>query len=240
MRIVAAIPARYTSSRFPGKPLAPIMGKPMIQHVYERVFLSNLFDEVWVVTDHQDIYDTVSRFGSKVAMTRSDHVSGTDRIWELAQNLKTDCIVNIQGDEPLIEADVLRKVVDSLAKGDPVVSAAYFSRDVAHYSAYDHVKVVMDAAGYSLFFSRAGIPRHLDADNAGFWHHVGIYGYTKEMLANFVSWGKSQLEDIERLEQLRFLENGVKIKIVRTEYSGFGVDRPEDIKIVENIMSFRG
>lgn len=240
MRISAIIPARYHSTRFPGKPLAKILGKPMIQRVYEQVVRSELFDSVWIATDNHLIFSLVKSFCSNVEMTRSDHESGTDRVWELAQNLDTDCVINVQGDEPLIEIDVLNKMVSALISGESVVSAAFLSNNFEWFSSRDHVKVVLDRSQYALYFSRASIPHSSNMGFVNFWHHVGVYGYSKKALSSFCGWEKSKLEQTENLEQLRFLENGEKVKILTTEYQGFGVDRPEDIFLVEEKLRVKG
>ncbi len=236
MIISAIIPARYNSSRFPGKPLATIIGKPMIQHVYEAVLSTNLFREVWVATDHPDIFSCVESFSGKVRLTRQDHVSGTDRVWEVASEIEADAVVNIQGDEPLIDKVVLQGICQALAENESVVTAAFFSENQEWYSSPDHVKVVVDSQNYALYFSRAGIPFNRESSSTAFWHHIGIYGYQKAALNRFVLLKRSSLEEKEALEQLRLLENGFKIKVVETCYCGFGVDRPCDLLLAEELM----
>lgn len=240
MDIAAIIPARYSSSRFPGKPLAEILGKPMVQRVYEAVAASNLFQRIVVATDHEGVFDCVVSFGGHAAMTRTDHASGTDRVWEVVSELPVDAVVNVQGDEPLIDKNLLQAICFQLNHKEPVVSAAFFSENREWFDSADHVKVVFDTQGYALYFSRSGIPFHREQKTFSFWHHIGIYGYQKSVLKRFVQQGPSHLEDVEKLEQLRLLENGFKIKLVQTDYQGLGVDRPGDIALIEKIIESQG
>lgn len=236
MDITAVIPARYDSSRFPGKPLIKILGKPMIQRVYEAVVESNLFDQVIVATDSDEIFQCVSSFSGKVAMTRKDHCSGTDRIWEVALKIESDAFVNIQGDEPLIDSTVLADICDSLNKHENIVTAAFFSQNYEWFMSPDHVKVVLDNNGYALYFSRSAIPYCQNSTFSGFFHHVGVYGFQKEALKRFVAFSKSSLENTETLEQLRLLQNGCKIKVNKTNYMGLGVDKPQDVAVIEGFL----
>jgi len=239
MIISAVIPARYFSTRFPGKPLVKIMGKPMVQHVYEAAMESNLFDQVWVATDHPEIFSCVQSFSGRAVLTSDKHQSGTDRVGEAVQNIKADAIINIQGDEPLVDGAVLKKICHELLLEESVVTAAFYSDNQQWFLSPDHVKVVLDKAGYALYFSRSGIPFFKGDNKFGFWHHIGIYGYQKKSLMHFVSLKKSMLEEKESLEQLRLLENGIKIKVVEAAHHGFGVDRPQDLLLVEELMKKR-
>jgi len=239
MVVWAIIPARYASSRFPGKPLVKILGKPMIQHVYEAVHSTGLFNNVVIATDHEEIFDCVDSFGGNVEMTEAGHVSGTDRIWEVVSGHPVEAVVNVQGDEPLIDGRLLAEIRLNLEKKEPVVSAAFYSENEEWFSSPDHVKVVLDKTDHALYFSRSSIPYFRDNQKSCFWHHIGIYGYRKEVLEQFVLRGKSFLEDTEKLEQLRLLENGFKIKIIKTQYQGIGVDRPQDVDLIEKIMKER-
>lgn len=239
MIVSAIIPARYASSRFPGKPLAKILGKPMIQHVYESVLKSGIFDQIWVATDHLEILECVASFKGKAMMTRTDHPSGTDRVWEVAAQIGADAVVNIQGDEPLLDQAVLQKIHRCLVAKEPVVTAAFNSKDWDSFASPDHVKVVVDNNGYALYFSRAAIPACRGESFVGFWHHIGIYGYQMDVLRRFVALPPSFLEKTESLEQLRLLENGIRIKVVETDHVGFGVDKAEDIFLVEDVLKKR-
>jgi 3-deoxy-manno-octulosonate cytidylyltransferase (CMP-KDO synthetase) len=238
------IPARYGSTRFPGKPLAVICGKPLIQHVVERCRQAKLLSEVIVVTDDRRIADAVQAFCA-VEMTRSDHVSGSDRIAEVAERHRHDAVINIQGDEPLIDPGVIDAVARALAASE-MSTAATAIRDVTEYGNPNIVKVVVTRAGRALYFSRRTIPYVRDAASRSvdeqlaafpFLKHLGIYGYRRETLLRLVRLPVSALEQAEKLEQLRALENGIGIDVVRVEYQGLGVDVPEDIQRVERLLN---
>jgi len=233
LKAVAIIPARYGSSRFYGKPLALLAGKPLIQHVYQRAHRSELFTEILVATDDERIYDTVTSFGGNVCMT-GKHESGSDRIAGVCRNLNCDVVVNVQGDEPFITAEVLRKLVDAMH--DNTIQVATLAHEVeSDENNPNWVKVVCDASGNALYFSRAPIPYYRDGIS-GYLKHIGVYAYRKQTLLQFVQMKPSRLEKIENLEQLRLLENGISIRIVKTEYNGFGIDTPEDLKQAEELL----
>jgi 3-deoxy-manno-octulosonate cytidylyltransferase (CMP-KDO synthetase) len=238
------IPARYGSTRFPGKPLAVICGKPLIQHVVERCRQAKLLSEVIVATDDRRIADAVQAFCA-VEMTRSDHVSGSDRIAEVAERHRHDAVINIQGDEPLIDPGVIDAVARALAASE-MSTAATAIRDVTEYGNPNIVKVIVTRAGRALYFSRRTIPYVRDAASRSvdeqlaafpFLKHLGIYGYRRETLLRLVRLPVSALEQAEKLEQLRALENGIGIDVVRVEYQGLGVDVPEDIQRVERLLN---
>ena len=241
-KIIGIIPARYASTRFPGKPLARIAGKPLIQHVVERCQEAKLLSEVIVATDDTRIWEVAQNF-CRAEMTRPDHPSGTDRIAEVARNYACDGIINIQGDEPLIDP----MVVDAVARGledEEMSTAAAPLTDPAEYDNPNVVKVVVNAAGRALYFSRRTIPFVRDAAPGveplaafPFLKHLGIYGYRREVLLRLVKQPVSPLEKAEKLEQLRALENGIQIMVVRVNYECVGVDVPADVKRVEKILA---
>jgi len=241
MKIIGLIPARYASTRFPGKPLALIAGKPLIQHVVERCQKAKSLDEVVVATDDTRIWEVAQDF-CRVEMTAPEHSSGTDRIAEVAANCACDGVVNIQGDEPLMDPRVIDAVAGALA-GDEMSTAAALIRDVAEWENPNVVKVVVNAAGRALYFSRRTIPYVRDAATGAqqlaafpFLKHLGIYGYRRATLLRLVKCKVSPLEQAEKLEQLRALENGIPIAVVRVNYDSVGVDVPADLKRVEQIL----
>ncbi|MBO10667.1 MAG: 3-deoxy-manno-octulosonate cytidylyltransferase [Planctomycetaceae bacterium] len=243
MNIIGIIPARYASTRFPGKPLHPIAGKPLIAHVVERCREAASLAEVIVATDDDRIAEVAREF-CRVEMTRSDHSTGTDRIAEVAGRVECDAVVNVQGDEPLIAPAVIDAVAGALSNAE-MSTAASPVNNISDVSDPNVVKVVVSAEGRALYFSRRTIPfvRDLaDADAAAqlaafpFLKHLGIYGYRRETLARLVGLEPSPLEEAERLEQLRALENGIAIAVRRVEHDAVGVDVPEDVARVEALL----
>ncbi|MGP8198926.1 MAG: 3-deoxy-manno-octulosonate cytidylyltransferase [Limisphaerales bacterium] len=241
MKIIGIIPARYGSTRFPGKPLALIAGKPLIQRVVEQCQKARSLDEVVVGTDDTRIWEVAQNF-CRVEMTAPEHVSGTDRVAEVAANCACDGVVNIQGDEPLIDPRVIDAVAGALA-GEEMSTAATLIKDVAEWDNPNVVKVVVNAAGRALYFSRRTIPYVRDAATGAqqlaafpFLKHLGIYGYRRAALLRLVKCKVSPLEQAEKLEQLRALENGLHIAVVKMNYDGVGVDVPADLKRVEQIL----
>lgn len=237
MKAVGIIPARYGSTRFPGKPLHLIAGKPLIQHVWDRCQQAKRLAATIIATDDERIAQTARDFGAQVAMTAADHPSGTDRIAEAAA-AEPDAthIINIQGDEPLIEPELIDELVDGMA-GDlktSMITAAVPMDDLSELENSNVVKTVLSKDGLALYFSRSVIP-HPSSDSAvaPFYRHKGIYGYTKEFLLQFVRWSPSPLEQAERLEQLRALENGARIRVILTKDDSIGVDTPEQATLVE-------
>jgi 3-deoxy-manno-octulosonate cytidylyltransferase (CMP-KDO synthetase) len=234
---VGIIPARYGSSRFPGKPLALILGKPMIQWVYEGARASKRLSRVIIATDDARIFEVGLSFGAEVAMTSPDHASGTDRAAEVAANLKASVIVNIQGDEPLLDGAMLDGLVAAFDDASlPMASVMAKVSDVGLIDDPNIVKVVVDREGYALCFSRSPLPR---GANDFFYQHIGIYGYRKEFLLGFKALPASRLERIERLEQLRALEYGVRIKMIEIPRPTLSVDTPRDIIGVEEFLKAR-
>jgi 3-deoxy-manno-octulosonate cytidylyltransferase (CMP-KDO synthetase) len=243
MKIFGIIPARYGSTRFPGKPLTPILGKPLIWHVVDRCRRASLLSDIIVATDDDRISRTAREF-CRVEMTSSDHPSGTDRAAEVARRLDCDAVVNIQGDEPLIDPKVVDAVAGMLEQSE-ISTAAAPLRAEEDYENPNVVKVVVSAAGNALYFSRRTIPFLRDRDcvpvkeqltQFPFLKHLGIYGYRRESLLRLVSLPESLLERAEKLEQLRALENGIDIAVLTVEYSGQGVDVPGDVERVERLM----
>src|SRR2546430_4506731 len=243
IQILGLIPARYSSTRFPGKPLHPIAGKPLIQHVVERCKLARSLSEVIVATDDERIREVVRKF-CRVEMTRPDHPSGSDRIAEVAARCACDAVINIQGDEPLIDPNVIDAVAAALADNE-MSTAATVIGEPAEYNNPNVVKVVVNSAGRALYFSRRTIPFLRDAASRSvaeqlaafpFLKHLGIYGYRRETLLRLVKYPVSPLEAAEKLEQLRALENGIQIAVVKVNYDSVGVDTPEDAARVEKIL----
>ena len=246
---IVIIPARFGSSRFPGKPLALIQGEPMIWHVYQRCLRARTIDEVWVATDDQRIYDAVDRRGGRAMMTRSDHSSGTDRVAEAAAAVPGDIIVNVQGDEPLIDPVILDAVVKPLVENPEIVTVTPIARIKSREALFDTsvAKIVRDKDGFALYFSRSSIPFIRDSRlfkdkglseetmrkilEAHFlYRHVGVYGFRRKTLFRFCSLPPSSLEKLEKLEQLRALENGIPVYTVVVDYKGVGVDTPGDLE----------
>lgn len=236
MVVTGIIPARYGSSRFPGKPLAPIAGKPMIQHVYERSRIAEGLDRLVVATEDTRIADSVKRFGGESILTRPDHPSGTDRLAEAARILQLsdqDIVVNIQGDEPLVEPSMIQLLITALA-GAPqcsMATLAYRSENEREYLNPNVVKVVVDASSRALYFSRAPIPCRRDVEDSplSFLKHLGFYAYRNSFLQIFTQLPPGRLESVEKLEQLRALENGYAIQVALSEMETIGVDTPEDL-----------
>jgi len=225
------IPARYGSTRFPGKPLALILGKPMIQWVYEKTCAAHLLDRVIIATDDARIFKTARGFGAEVINTSSKHNSGTERAAEAAASISSPIIINIQGDEPLIHAQMIDDLIKAFQDGTfPMATLSVKSEDFSQLHDSDVVKVVMDHKGFALYFSRAPIPQ---GARKFFWKHIGIYAYQRDFLQQWKDLSPSWLSDSENLEQLKVLENGFKIKIIPTSYSTISVDCPEDIPKVE-------
>ncbi|QWR78244.1 3-deoxy-manno-octulosonate cytidylyltransferase [Candidatus Magnetomonas plexicatena] len=247
------IPARHGATRFPGKPLALIAGKPMIQHVYERSKKARLAGEVFVATDNAEIFNTVVALGGAAIMTKETHLTGTDRIAEAARDLPFTVIVNVQGDEPLIEPDMIDAVIE-LMQDDRASMGTLKKKITTPCDIFDPniVKVVTDAEGFALYFSRSTIPylrdvfdgkstlTSMDTMNSSgilYYKHIGIYGYRKEVLLRLSQLPESELERAEKLEQLRTLTNGYKIKVAETDFDTIAVDRPEDIGKVERWLN---
>ena len=237
MKTVAIIPSRYGSSRFPGKPLALISGKPMIQWVYENVSKAEFLDSVYVATDDQRIFDCVEGFGGKALMTSDKHTCGTDRLAECAEILKLeddDLVLNIQGDEPLIKAEMVQDLYSCFDQED--VYMGTLKKRIEVNEELDNpnvVKVINDVNDYAIYFSRYCMPYERDGKKAVHYKHIGAYGYKTWFLKKYSKMKKTPLEIAESLEQLRVLENGFKIRVKETRYQTVGVDTPEQVSQVE-------
>ena len=240
-KIVSIIPARYQSSRFPGKPLALIAGKPMIQWVYERVKTVQQISEVYVATDDQRIYDCVKLFGGKAIMT-GECVCGSDRVYQACKDINCEIVLNIQGDEPMIKTEMIQDLISAF--NDPSVQMATLKKEIFTESDINNpniAKLIIDENNNAIYFSRSTIPYNRDnRDDVHYFKHIGVYGYTKEFLKKFVEMRQSSLEKAEQLEQLRAIENGYKIRVIETQYQSIGVDLPEHIKVVEDEMKKEG
>ena len=234
MKAIAVIPARYASTRLPGKPLLDICGKPLIQHVWETVSRARGLDEVVVATDDARIAHAVQAFGGKVCMTSPDCRSGSDRVREVAASLAADVYVNVQGDEPLLEASAIERLRDVFTEDASVQVATLCSRISEEQARSPHqVKVIRDHAGNALYFSRAPLPFVRDSgESTEFLGHVGIYAYRADALRGFASLPFSPLEQAEKLEQLRFLQAGIPVRVLEVPPMGAGVDTPEDLERV--------
>jgi 3-deoxy-manno-octulosonate cytidylyltransferase (CMP-KDO synthetase) len=243
LKIIAIIPARYNSKRFPGKPLALILGTPMIQHVYQRSKECSDLDEVYVATDDIRIYNCVTEFGGKAIITAADHPSGTDRVFEATEKVQIDdrdIVVNIQGDQPFFHPSMISDLIKPL-KDDheiPMATLIYKIKKDTDIQDGNKVKAVFDNNKYALYFSRLPIPfcRDENKENA-YYKHIGVYAYRKKFLHIFTGLSPGALEKTEKLEQLRVLEHGFKIKLIETICDSIEVDTPEDIKAVEEKLS---
>lgn len=239
-RVLGVIPARYESTRFPGKPLAEILDRPMIEWVIEGVQESERIDSVLVATDHEEIFEVVEATGAQPVMTSPDHTSGSDRVAAAVEDRGAQIIVNVQGDEPLVEGETLDRGVRAMQE-NPEASMGSFMAPLEDEQADDPdvVKVVVDREGFALYFSRSPIPHGRDT-NTERYQHVGIYLFRRDFLLEYSRMEPTSLEEAEGLEQLRALENGKEITMVEVDEPTVGVDRPEDIEAVENILRRRG
>jgi len=237
MNIVAVIPARYAATRFPGKLMQMLGNKPVIRHVYVNVKKTGLFNDVFVVTDSDIIYNEITKNGGKAIMSKKEHESGSDRIAEAIAEMNVDIIVNVQGDEPFIKKEPLEKLVRLFDDQD--VQVASLMRKISKEEAENpnNVKVVTDSSGNALYFSRSVIPFQRDPGSVvNYFLHVGVYGYKKDVLMKFTHWPQSKLEKTEKLEQLRYLENGIKIKMAETDYNSIAIDTPEDLEKAKELI----
>lgn len=254
MKIVAIIPARYGSKRFEGKPLANILGKPMIQWVYEGVCQSNLIDKVIVATDDQRIVEAVEQFGGKAMMTSTAHATGSDRVAEVARKLRAEIIVNVQGDEPLLRGSIIDKAIRPLLKNSSIPLSTLMTRieEVKDWLNPNVAKVVVDQKGFALYFSRSPIPFPRDLniekllaassrDKSPLPHrvfkHIGVYVYRRDFLLRYSKMKHTPLEKLEKLEQLRALENGFAIKVTPVDYEPLSVNTPDDLNKVVSFLS---
>lgn len=235
MKIVAMIPARYAATRFPAKLMQEFGGKSVIRHTYDNTIATALFDDVFVVTDSEIIYDEITNNGGKAVMSKGVHESGSDRIAEAAQAIDIDVIVNVQGDEPFVKREPLEKLVQLFENDEnsdiQVASLMQQLTNPASIADPNFVKVAVDLQMNALFFSRSVIPYNREAKVApNYYEHIGVYAFRKKALLAFSKWGVSPLESAERIECLRYLEHGIKIKMVLTDYMGIEIDTPEDLQ----------
>jgi len=238
MKAIGVIPARLESSRFPGKVLAELLGRPLIQYAYEEALKAGALEDLVVATDEERILKAVENFGGRAMMTAKEHKSGTDRLSEVVNPIDTQIVVNIQADEPLIHFSMIDELVNCLLEdpGIPMASLIHKIEDERELKDPNVVKVVKDRNNFALYFSRSLIP-HTNCPSCAFYKHLGLYAYTKDFLFTFTNLPQGQLEKAERLEQLRALEHGYKIKLIETRFNAIGVDTPEDLEKVRALMS---
>jgi 3-deoxy-manno-octulosonate cytidylyltransferase (CMP-KDO synthetase) len=239
--VIGVIPARYSSTRFEGKVLADILGKPMLQHVWERAKQARVLDDLLIACDDERVLEASREFGAKVIFTAKGHISGTDRIIEVVNPLDVKVVVNIQGDEPLIHPIMIDMAAQALLD-DKTVSIATIMKQIENIRDIDNpdvVKVVVDKNNFALYFSRAAIPfraRNSEVQSPVYYKHIGLYAYTKDFLFTYRNLPVSSLEDTEKLEQLRVLQEGYRIKVIETKYDTIGVDTPEDLEKVKKYL----
>jgi len=238
MKIIAVIPARYAATRFPAKLMQMLGNKTVIRHTHDNTFDTGLFDDVIVATDSEIIYREITGHGGKAMMSRKEHESGSDRIAEAVEKLDVDVIVNVQGDEPFMQKDPLAKLVAAFS--DPnvmVASLMHAIQDDDQLQNPNIVKLVVDKNNFSLLFSRSCIPYKRNTETeVNYLRHIGVYAYRKGALMQFVQWPVGTIENIEKLEQLRYLENGVRIKMIETSFSSIGIDTPEDLEKARSFL----
>lgn len=242
MNCIAMIPARYASTRFPAKLMQKLGNKTVIRHTYENTISTGLFDQVMVVTDSQVIYDEIKGNGGEVMMSRKQHESGSDRIAEAVENLDVEIVVNVQGDEPFVQKAPLEKLLAVFKKTDghqvQVASLMQVMKDKKNINDPNFVKVAVDLNMNSLFFSRSVIPYPRDVSApVAYYEHIGVYAFRKQALMNFTRWPVSPLEAVEKIECLRYLEHGIPLKMVLTDYMGIEIDTPEDLLQAEKWLS---
>jgi 3-deoxy-manno-octulosonate cytidylyltransferase (CMP-KDO synthetase) len=242
-KVLAVIPARFASTRFPGKAIAPLAGKPLVAHTYARTCQAKLVSEAIVATEDERVLTALAPLNIPAVMTRADHPSGTDRIAEVAANTDADIIVNVQGDEPLIDPDTIDAAIAPLLDDPalPMATVKHLLTDRRDIEDLNIVKVVCGANGRALYFSRCPIPFIRDEKDRAqatecYWQHVGLYVYRRDFLLDYANWAQTPLEQLECLEQLRVLENGHAIAVVETKSKSIGVDTPEDLERVREII----
>lgn len=241
MKTIAMIPARYAATRFPGKLMQKLGDKSVIVHTYENTMATRLFDEVMVVTDSPIIFDEITHYGGYVIMSKQPHESGSDRIAEAVADLDVDIVVNVQGDEPFVNKEALLKLLNVFYEdgGTDVQVASIMQqiKDEKLISDPNYVKVAIDKNMNALMFSRSPIPYHRNIDiEPVYYEHIGIYAFRKQALINFTNWPMSPLELIEKIECLRYLENGVPLKMVISDYMGIEIDTPEDLEKARSLI----
>lgn len=232
MKKIAMIPARYAATRFPAKLMQMLGNKTVILHTYDNTVATSLFDEVIVVTDSRIIFDEIISHGGKAVMSTKEHESGSDRIAEAVADMNVDIVLNVQGDEPFVQKEPLEKLLTVFE--DPTVQVASLMqvlKEERFIADPNYVKVAVDKNMNALFFSRSPIPYHRDKNiSPVYYEHIGVYAFRKQALLNFTNWPITPLEAAEKIECLRYLENGIPLKIVVTEYMGVEIDTPEDLE----------
>lgn len=240
MKVIALIPARYAATRFPGKLMQPLRDKTVIRHTYENTKASGLFDDVIVVTDSALIQEEIMRNGGHVQISHIPHESGSDRIGEVAKNLQADIVVNVQGDEPFVEKEILQKLLQAFEEDENTRVASLMhpitaSKDINNPN---YVKVIVDKFSNALYFSRSAIPFQRNKNTPQtYYKHIGIYAFRKEALLQFTTLSKTPLEKTEMLEQLRYLENGISIKMVSVAAAPLSIDTPEDLAKAQALLN---
>lgn len=241
MRIIAMIPARYAATRFPAKLMQQLGGKTVIRHTYDNTVATGLFDEVLVVTDSDIIYREITTHGGKAKMSRRTHESGSDRIAEAVADMDVDIVVNVQGDEPFVRREPLDHLLD-VFKEEPgrnvqVASLVQVLKEQRFIDDPNYVKVALDKYNNALFFSRSPIPYPRDPSAAPvYYEHIGVYAFRKQALLQFTGWPVSPLEAVEKIECLRYLENGIPMRMVVTQYMGIEIDTPEDLERAARLL----
>ena len=239
-KVIAVIPARYNSTRFPGKMMEILGNRTIITTTYQNVLETGLFDEVFVATDSELIFDEISKNGGKAVMT-GEHETGSDRIAEAVQNIDCDIVINVQGDEPFLKKEPLKQLIDVFYKDEKkkisLASLKIQLKESEEIRNPNNVKVITDNNGFALYFSRSVIPFQRELSyNVKYYKHIGVYAFRKEALLKFSSLEMTPLEISEKLEQLRYLENGMKIKMVETDFVGIGIDTPEDLEKAKKLI----
>jgi 3-deoxy-manno-octulosonate cytidylyltransferase (CMP-KDO synthetase) len=244
MNIIAMIPARYAATRFPGKLMQTLGDKTVIRHTYENTLATGLFDEVIVVTDSEVIYREIEDHGGKARMSKKEHESGSDRIAEAIADMDVDIVVNVQGDEPFVQKRPLEQLLSLFVGGEGgsvrVASLVQVIKEQRFIEDPNYVKVALDKKGYALLFSRSVIPYPRNKEiTTDYYEHIGVYGFRKEALLSFASWPVTPLEAAERIECLRYLENGTPIKMAITKYMGVEIDTPADLERAGALLNKR-
>ena len=238
MKKIAMIPARYAASRFPAKLMQQLGDKTVIRHTYDNTVATELFDDVFVVTDSEIIFSEITNHGGKAIMSEKVHESGSDRIAEAIEDMDVDIVVNVQGDEPFVQKEPLEKLLNAFTDEQvQVASLMQVLKEEQFIQDPNYVKVAVDKNFNSLLFSRSTIPYHRDKNiTAVYYEHIGVYAFRKQALISFTNWPITALESVEKIECLRYLENGIQLKMIVTEYMGIEIDTPEDLERAAKLL----